>query len=291
MKKQYSKFSEFVRDMALISHNAQVYNRPSALVYKHAVALRELFKTELQKLVDNKKITPEEAELPDLGDIPEVEESPPPVPGEEEEVEEEEDEEEDEEDDDDSDDDGARRRRRRGPRSSTAAAKRDGGKADDGAKDDPELHKKRGRPPKVHTPMEARINTVLKGLRKFKNSGGELKILPFERLPDKGSMPEYYQEIKNPMAMDLVKRKAKRKKYQSVDAALKDLDLIFDNAKEYNLEDSQVYKDAVDLQKEAHLLAEQEKKKPDSDFADEDGRIPLASILHNGDVWKVGRFY
>ena len=274
--------------MALISHNAQVYNRPSAPVYKHAIALRELFKAELQNLVDSKTITPEEAELPDLGEIPEVEESPPPAPGEEEEAEEEEEDEDEDEEEDDSDDDGARRRRRRGPRSSTAGTKRDSGKTEDGGKDDPELHKKRGRPPKVHTPMEARINTVLKGLRKFKNAGGDLKIVPFEKLPDKASMPEYYQEIKNPMAMDLVKRKAKRKKYQSVDAALKDLDLIFENAKVYNLEDSQVYKDAVELQKEAHLLAEQEKKKPDSDFADEDGRIPLASILHNGDVWKVG---
>lgn len=250
--------------------------------------MRELFKLELQKLVDKKIITETDAVLPDLGEIPEVEDSPPPGP-EDEEVEDEEEDEEEEEEEDDSEDDGARKPRRRGRPSLAAIAKRDGSKVDDGGKDDPESHKKRGRPPKVHTPMEARINAVLKGLRKFKNPGGDLKILHFEKLPDKAAMPEYYQDIKNPIAMDLIKRKAKRKKYQSVDQVMKDLELLFENAKAYNLEDSQIYRDAVDLQREARALAEQEKQKPDSDYVDEDGRLPLPEIQHNGETWKVGK--
>jgi len=286
MKKQYRKHTEFIRDFALICHNAMVYNRPSSEVYQAAVVLQNLFKEELKKLVEQKVIPEEESELPDLGEIPPADPSPPPEP-EEEEAEIEDDEEEDEEDEEEDETDDDRPRRRKRGRRSSAATKRDG-KGDDGGKDDPEAQKKRGRPPKVHTPMEARINTLLKGLRKFKNPGGDLKILHFEKMPDKSVMPEYYQEIKNPIAMDLIKRKAKRKKYQSVDQVLKDLDLMFDNAKSYNLEDSQVYRDAVDLQKEAKIIADQEKKKPDSDFADEDGRLPLPEILHNGEVWKVG---
>ncbi|TVY58723.1 Chromatin structure-remodeling complex subunit RSC1 [Lachnellula cervina] len=289
LKKQYRKYTDFIRDFALICHNAMVYNRPSSEVYQDAVALEALFKGELKKLVEQKVLTEEEAQLPDLGEIPPADPSPPPEPEEEEaeaEPEDDEDEEEEDEEDDDTDDDRPRRGRKRGRRSS-AANKRDG-KADDGGKDDPEAQKKRGRPPKVHTPMEARINTLLKGLRKFKNPGGDLKILHFEKMPDKSVMPEYYQEIKNPIAMDLIKRKAKRKKYQSIDQVLKDLDLMFDNAKSYNLEDSQVYRDAADLQKEAKIIADQEKKKPDSDFADEDGRLPLPEILYNGEIWKVG---
>ena len=242
---------------------------------------------ELRKLVNKNIITAEEAELPDLGEIPDVEDSPLPVAGEEEDAEDD-DEEDDEDEDDDDSDDGGKRRRRRGRRPSSAIAKREGGKIEDGDKEDPEAHKKRGRPPKVHTPMEARINTVLKGLRKFKNPGGDLKIMHFEKLPDKSIMPEYYAEIRNPIAMDLIKRKAKRKKYQSVDAVMKDLELMFENAKEYNLEHSQVYRDAVDLQREARLQAEHEKKRPDSDYVDEDGRLPLSEILHNNEIWKVG---
>ncbi|PBP18739.1 RSC complex subunit (RSC1) [Diplocarpon rosae] len=284
-KKQYHSFKEYIRDFALISHNAQVYNRPSAQVYADAITLRTLFKSELQQLVQDKIITAEDAELPDLGEIPDVEDSPPPLP-EDEELDDDEDDDEDEDEDDDSDDDRPRRNRKKGRRSS-ATVKRDG-KFDDGSKDDPEAQKKRGRPPKVHTPMEARINSILKGLRKYKNPDGDLKILPFERLPDKSQLPDYYQEIKNPIAMDLIKKKAKRKKYHSVEQALKDLDLMFENAKLYNVEDSEVYQFAVDLQKEARVIAEQEKKKPDSDFVDDDGRLPLPEILHNNEIWKVG---
>jgi len=136
--------------------------------------------------------------------------------------------------------------------------------------------------------MEARINNLLKNLRKVKHNNGDLKILPFERLPDKTALPDYYQEIKNPIAMDLIKRKAKRKKYQSVDHVLQDINLLFENAKSYNIESSKVYKDAVELQKVAMVLAAEEKQKPDSDFVDEDGRLPVAEILHNGEIYKVG---
>ncbi|KAI1371897.1 hypothetical protein F4677DRAFT_433965 [Hypoxylon crocopeplum] len=254
-----------------------VYNRPSSEFFQDAVRLREIFKEELQKLVEEGIIQPEDAVLPDLGEIPEAEDSPPPDPDEEE-VEEDEDDDEDDEDDD-SDDDGVRRRGRRGGRPSASGRKSD-------VRDD--SHKKRGRPPKVFTPLEARIYAMLKGLRKFKHPNGELLIVPFERLPDKQATPDYFAAIKNPIAMDLIKRKAKRKKYQNVDQALQDLDLMFENAKQYNEEDSQLYQDAAELQRQAHLLAEQEKARPDNEFEDEDGRRPLPEILHNGEVWRVG---
>ena len=70
---------------------------------------------------------------------------------------------------------------------------------------DAETRKKRGRPPRVDTPMEARIKAVLKGLRKLKSPEGELKIVHFEKLPDKGVYPGYFTEIQNPMALDMIK--------------------------------------------------------------------------------------
>ncbi|KAK8076198.1 hypothetical protein PG994_003470 [Apiospora phragmitis] len=273
LKKQYSSFSEFVRDVAQICHNAQVYNRPSSHFFQDAGRLREVFKEELQKLVDDEVITPAEAVLPDLGELPEAEDSPPP---ELDEGEEDEDDEDDEDDDDDSDDEGGRRRGRRG---------RQGRKSD--ARDE-DAHKKRGRPPKVFTPLEARIHAVLKGLRKLKHPNGDLMILPFEKLPDKQATPEYYANIKNPIALDTIKKKAKRKKYPNVDAALKDIELMFENAKQYNEEGSQIFQDAVELQQQARQLAEQEKARPDNEFEDEDGRRPLTEIVNRGEVWKVG---
>ncbi|KAK4156835.1 hypothetical protein C8A00DRAFT_40741 [Chaetomidium leptoderma] len=277
-KKTYTAFSEFVHDVTRICHNAQVYNRPSAPIFSDAGRLLEVFKEKLAEMVKEGLIVAKDAETPDLGPLPEFEDSPPPDEDEEE-VDEEDEEEEEEDEDEDSDDEGGHRRPGRRRRQSGA---RKGG--DDG--DD--AQKKRGRPPKVFTPLEARIQVILKGLRRFKNENGQLRILSFERLPDKAELPDYHTAIRNPIALDTIKRKHKRKKYQSVDQALQDLELMFDNAKQFNEEGSQVYQDAVELTKQARILAEQEKAKPDEDFRDEDGKLPLAGIEHRGEIWRVG---
>ncbi|TKA55664.1 hypothetical protein B0A49_11896, partial [Cryomyces minteri] len=129
--KEYQNFSEFVRDLALIPHNAQVYNRPDAGAYQDALAIKSLLESEFKKLVEQKVITTEMAILPHLGDIPPQDEIP---VEEEEEEEEDDDDEDDEEEGDDSDEEGGRRKKRRGPRSAAAIAKRDGGAKDDAAK-------------------------------------------------------------------------------------------------------------------------------------------------------------
>ncbi|KAL9131917.1 MAG: hypothetical protein Q9217_000277 [Psora testacea] len=290
LRKSYTNFDEFVRDAALISHNAQTYNRPEAGAYHDAITLREVFQNEFKKLIDQGIITAETAEYPDLGELPPVEDLPPPAEVEEDEEEEDEEDDEDEEDEeDDEDDEGGRRRRRRGPRSIAAITKREGGgKSERGQKGDG-TRKRRGRPPKVDTPMEARIKAVLKGIRKFKNDKGQVMIHSFEKLPDKAELPDYYMEIKEPLAIEQIKRKQKRKKYQSVDHFLRDMDVMFNNCKSYNMEDSQVYKDAATLQAETHKLADEEKAKPDTDYALEEGRMPLPNgIVHNDELWKIG---
>ncbi|KAI0590062.1 Chromatin structure-remodeling complex protein rsc1 [Pyrenophora tritici-repentis] len=226
--KEYKNFSEFVRDLALIPHNAQVYNRQDSQAYVDALEVKKAIEQELKKLVNDKTIT-------------------------------------------ESREGGSR------------AAK------EDIKNDDPESRKKRGRPPRVDTPMEARIKTIMKAIRKPRNQQNKLMVSAFERVPDKTVMPEYHSEIKNPMAMDILKRKLKRKKYNSVDHFMVDVELMFENAKQYNEEDSQIYKDAVHLQKESRKVAKAEKEKPDTEYVMEEGRIPMPSgIVHNGELWKVG---
>ncbi|RAL08414.1 putative RSC complex subunit (RSC1) [Aspergillus homomorphus CBS 101889] len=277
-KRDYKRFSEFVRDCALIPHNAQTYNRPKSQAYEDALVIKDVFIAEFEKLVKQGIISAEEAELPDLGEIPEAD----PLPDEEED---EDDDDDDEDDEEDSDEEG-RRKKKRGPR---PGSKRDGAKDDGQKSNDPEVRKKRGRPPRVDTPMEARIKAVLKGIRKLKGPSNQLKVRHFERLPDKAMYPDYYIEIKEPIAIDMIKRKSKRKKYNSVDHFMRDMELMFNNAKAYNQPESQIYKDAVDLQLEARRLADLEKKKPDSEYLMEDGRLPLPNgILYKSELWRVG---
>ena len=79
-----------------------------------------------------------------------------------------------------------------------------GGSSGRKLKDDP--RRKRGRPPRVDTPMEIRIKNILKALRKLRDDdSGQQRISAFEKLPEKKEFPEYFQEIKNPIALDIVR--------------------------------------------------------------------------------------
>lgn len=290
--KKYNAVSEFLHDFAQIIHNAQVYNRPNSQPVKDAFTLKAVFEQELRNLADAGLITEEETGLPYLGEIPDASPEPDPVSDEDEDEDEEgEDEGEDDEDDDeadDSDDENKRRRRSRARRGSAAGRKLARDEDEEGGKGDGESQKVRGRPPRVDTPMEARIKAILKGIRKPRDDAGHLRIRHFDRLPDKQANPHYYQEIKEPIAVDIIKRKAKRKKYNSLDHFTKDLDLMFRNAMEYNQDESDIYKDAVELQAEAHRLADAERAKPDSEYM-EDGRLPLPDgIQYKNETWKVG---
>ncbi|QIX00289.1 hypothetical protein AMS68_005806 [Peltaster fructicola] len=273
----YQSFGEFVRDFALIPHNAQVFNRQDSGAFQDALVIKAQLERNLQQLVVEGVIDKATATLPDLGEIPTFED----VPAEDNEEEEEESDDEAEEDEEEDEDEGA------------APPKRKRGR--------PSLHKRdtneeggvtkraRGRPPKLLTPMEARIQAVLKGIRKPKNNRGQHMIRHFDRLPDKQVMPEYYLEVKNPMAYDLLKRKVKRKKYTSLEQFMGDVNLMFNNAKNYNTDESQIYKDAMTLQVEAGRLYDIEKAKSDSSFVDDEGKMPMPEgILHNGELYRVG---
>jgi chromatin structure-remodeling complex subunit RSC1/2 len=277
--REYRSFEEFVRDFALICHNAQVYNAPSAQAYQDALTIKSVLENQLAHLVAKGVVTKERAALPYLGEIPASDE--PLI----EELDEDDDDDDEDDEDDDSEEETKKKRKRGRP---SLASKREREEKD--KDDEPDTRKKRGRPPRVDTPMESRIKAVMKGLRKPKNSNGELMIGHFERLPDKAILPEYFKEIKQPIALDVIKKKLKRKKYTTVEQFMRDVELMFANAKQYNQDESEIYKDAVALLQEARSLAEQEKNRPDTDFVMEDGRIPLPDgILHNGELWKVGK--
>lgn len=261
----------FVRDCALIWHNAHTYNRPDAGAYQDASTMKRLMEEQFRRLVSISVVTADDVGWPDLGEIPPVEE----VPGAEEEEEEEE---EDEDEEADESDEGRTKRVIRRRRSSVVATK-----------GPVEAPKKRGRPPKVDTPMEARIKNIIKGLKRVRDDDNVPRIYTFERLPDKVIMPEYYMEIKQPMSIELIKRSLKRKRYRSVDDAMRDLELMFENAKQYNEDASEIFKAAVLLQKEARALAAAEKARPDAELDGGEGRKPRPEgIVYRDEKWVVG---
>ncbi|KAK9236716.1 hypothetical protein V1525DRAFT_426839 [Lipomyces kononenkoae] len=243
---------------------------------------------------DDEKDDGEDVADVDGNDDPE-EAAPASSDDEEEDEEEEDDDDEDaevEEDEDDEDeyDQGRTRKSLRRHTIRVSSRKKEDEEEDKGGED---KRVKRGRPPTVDKPHESRIKAIMRALRKAKISS-RLLYLPFERLPDVKQYPEYYREIKHPIALDMIRKKIKRRLYPDVESFLQDLRLMFENAKEFNSPNSVIYKDTEALQELVTSVAAEEIKKPDSAFQDPESsslkhaRIPLDGIEHNGEYYRVG---
>ncbi|KAI9267863.1 hypothetical protein BY458DRAFT_475796 [Sporodiniella umbellata] len=71
----------------------------------------------------------------------------------------------------------------------------------------------------------------------------------FLKLPSKKDYPDYYQIIKQPIALETIKTKVDKRAYQHISQMKADLDLMISNAKKYNMKGSQIYDDALKIQK------------------------------------------
>lgn len=77
---------------------------------------------------------------------------------------------------------------------------------------------------------------------------GRLLSPDFQRLVPKKLYPDYYKIIARPVALDTVKKKLDEKVYKDLREVRDDLNLIFRNAKTYNMKGSGIYVDAQMLQ-------------------------------------------
>ncbi|KAK9466672.1 hypothetical protein V1512DRAFT_286671 [Lipomyces arxii] len=203
------------------------------------------------------------------------------------------DDEEEEDDDDDEEYNGSRRRKVR-RKSGRVSRKRHTSTAEPDEDDESAVgRRKRGRPPTVDKPHEDRIKAIMRALRKAK-IGSRVLFLPFERMLDIKEYPDYFQEIKEPIALDIIKKRIKQRQYATVEAFMRDVNLMFDNAKQYNEPGSLIYRDTVALQKVVQGVCADELSKPDSAYQDPESssskhaRLPLDGIEHRGEIYRVG---
>ncbi|XP_029455309.1 protein polybromo-1 isoform X5 [Rhinatrema bivittatum] len=85
-------------------------------------------------------------------------------------------------------------------------------------------------------------------VRGFRNNKGQLIAEPFFHLPSKKKYPDYYQQIKLPISLQQIRTKLKNQDYESLDHLEADLNLMFENAKRYNVPNSAIYKRVFKLQ-------------------------------------------
>ncbi|QLL31430.1 hypothetical protein HG536_0B02930 [Torulaspora globosa] len=81
----------------------------------------------------------------------------------------------------------------------------------------------------------------------IEESDGHPLTTIFEKLPSKRDYPDYFTLIKQPIALDIIMRNAKKGQYAALEDVKKDLQVMYDNARFYNEEGSWVYNDADKL--------------------------------------------
>nr|XP_033782116.1 protein polybromo-1 isoform X7 [Geotrypetes seraphini] len=85
-------------------------------------------------------------------------------------------------------------------------------------------------------------------VRGFRNNKGQLIAEPFFHLPSKKKYPDYYQQIKVPISLQQIRTKLKNQEYEGLDHLEADMNLMFENAKRYNVPNSAIYKRVFKLQ-------------------------------------------
>lgn len=132
--------------------------------------------------------------------------------------------------------------------------------------------------------MSNPIFQLYEAVRGARNNQGQMFSEPFQQLPSRREYPDYYQQIKQPTSLQqirqepdihtiwylkmnpfptklhsweefkksffflLLRAKMKNGEYESVEQIEADLNLMFENAKRYNMPNSSIYKRAFRLQ-------------------------------------------
>lgn len=105
-----------------------------------------------------------------------------------------------------------------------------------------------GKKRRVYAPRGKRLKSTLRQLvsnLKFKEyKPGKTMCEDFMDLPTKAELPEYYKEIKEPISMRMIDEKSMRNGYETAFSLFSDLRLMVKNAKEFNEESSEIWKNA-----------------------------------------------
>ena len=94
--------------------------------------------------------------------------------------------------------------------------------------------------------LQEKIKELYNYLKEYTDSNCRVLSAPFMKLPSKSDYPDYYRVIKQPMDLQMIFRN--RRRYESLDDAISHFKLVFDNAMKYNMEESQIYRDAKVLE-------------------------------------------
>ncbi|KAF9979523.1 hypothetical protein BGZ65_006438 [Modicella reniformis] len=133
-------------------------------------------------------------------------------------------------------------------------------------------------------------NRVLKAIKNHRDESGRLVSELFLELPSHEEYPDYYEEIERPIALDGIKKKINIGSYKTLGSFEDDFELMFENAKQYNAEGSDVYLDAEELQQLFWKEIGKDGRGHSKDRHLRRHAKELTQVVHHGTTYKVGDF-
>uniref|UniRef100_A0A670J003 Protein polybromo-1 n=1 Tax=Podarcis muralis TaxID=64176 RepID=A0A670J003_PODMU len=123
-------------------------------------------------------------------------------------------------------------------------------------------------------------------VRNCRNNQGQLISEPFFHLPSKKKYPDYYQQIKMPISLQQIRTKLKNHEYETLDHLECDLNLMFENAKRYNVPNSAIYKRVLKMQQVMQAKKKELARRDDI----EDGDSMISSATSDAGSSKRKRY-
>ena len=212
---QYKSLRQLDSDLTLMFDNAKRYNDPKSIIYKDACKLRKVLKDAVKELSDlqlrHKLYESKKNRDKKLKLIQEISEMT-----------------------------GEELTQPEGPGEESQIHE---GSESDESESDGEVAETGG---KQNQALISSMWSLFDYIKEFKYQGEQI-IGPFLQLPPKRTYPDYYEEIKNPIAMNIIKKKLNKRLYKSFRDLVDDFDTMFKNAMSYNIEQSLLHQNAKRL--------------------------------------------
>ncbi|KAJ3768128.1 SNF2-family ATP dependent chromatin remodeling factor snf21 [Lentinula raphanica] len=103
--------------------------------------------------------------------------------------------------------------------------------------------------PAIREKMKKAFNECYKAVLACEAEDGRKRCELFREVPDRRDYPDYYQLIKQPIALSQIRKRSQGNFYKDVSQYKADWKLMFNNARTYNQEGSWVYNDAEEMEK------------------------------------------
>ncbi|EIW64161.1 Bromodomain-containing protein [Trametes versicolor FP-101664 SS1] len=95
----------------------------------------------------------------------------------------------------------------------------------------------------LHRSLKATLQTIVD----MTSDSGRVLSTEFMQLPSPADWPDYYKLIKKPLSLDKIFKKIKRRAYENSMEFADDVELVFQNALQFNADGSPIYDDARTL--------------------------------------------